>query len=413
MAGWSAPWTARVGEDSTMQVTTLDTGEAIVPLTPYGAEPPPPPRAVGRWLVPLVALFAAILFACWALYLPYLAIAPGSATNVNELISAPADRAFPPRGDVLLLTVSLLGLEGESRKSGLRPLEILEAWADPDTDVVEKEVVLGGSSDRQLLQENRELMVDSQTTAKFVAFRRLGYDVVEQGEGGRVLGVAPEAPAAAKLQPGEVITAVDGQPVATSNAVIDTILARKPGDVITFTVVREDGSPARSVPLTLGTRSGDGLSCFTGAAGGTGSPCIGVSLSTKNRSFNFPFEVTIDAGRIGGPSAGLAFTLGVLDYLTPGELTGGGKIAVMGAIGSDGQVGVVGGVAQKTAAAIEEGAEYFLVPNDTRLYEEARAKAGNRLTVIPVATLEDAVQALGRIGGDIGALGPPPTTAQG
>lgn len=412
MAGWTGPGPegARAGEDSAMQVTTRDTGEAIVPLTPYGAEPPRPPRTPGRWILPFGAVGLVVAALLWFVHLPYIAIAPGSAIDVSELIAAPPDRAFPPKGDIYLLTVSLHGLSTGSGPTGLAPLEALRFWVDPDSTVVDKRLILGDSSDRQILQENRELMSDSQTTAKYLAFRRLGYDIVEQGDGARVVGVAPDAPAAGKLRDGDVITAVNGQPIATANQIIEAIIARSPGDSVTLTVTREAASPARSVTVTLGSRSSDGANCFAGTQGPAGA-CMGVAPATKNRRFNFPYDVNIEAGRIGGPSAGLAFTLGLLDYLTAGELTGGGKVAVTGEITADGQVKAIGGVPQKVAAAIDEGAEYFLVPAGE--LQQAQAKAGRRIKVIGVATLEEAIQALGRIGGDISALGPPPPTAQG
>ena len=107
----------------------------------------------------------------------------------------------------------------------------------------------------------------------------------------------------------------------------------------------------------------------------------------------------------------LAFTLELIDSLTPGELTGGRKVAVTGTIDQDGNVGPVGGVAQKTAAVKSAGAKYFLVPPDE--YATAKAHAGRNLQVIKVANLEDALDVLGSLGGDVAALGPPPATPRG
>src|SRR5207249_3909047 len=121
-----------------------------------------------------------------------------------------------------------------------------------------------------------------------------------------------------------------------------------------------------------------------------------------------PYTVSIDSGAVGGPSAGLAFTLELIDSLTPGELTGGRKVAVTGTIESDGTVGPVGGVMQKTAAVRSAGAKYFLVPPDE--FDAAKAHAGHNLQVIKVETLEQALDALVSIGGDVTALGPPPAT---
>jgi PDZ domain-containing protein len=121
--------------------------------------------------------------------------------------------------------------------------------------------------------------------------------------------------------------------------------------------------------------------------------------------------VSIDSGQVGGPSAGLAFTLGLIDKLSAGELTGGRTVAATGTIDVDGFVGDVGGVPQKTAAVIASGASVFLVPANE--FDEATARAGTRLEVVKVDTLKDALSALGRLGGDVAALGAASTGTPG
>jgi len=117
------------------------------------------------------------------------------------------------------------------------------------------------------------------------------------------------------------------------------------------------------------------------------------------------FEVQIDTGKVGGASGGLALTLGLLDTLTSGELTGGHKVAVAGTILFEGTVGDVDGIAQKTAAARSAGAEYMLVA--PRNYATAKAHAGSKLKVLQVANLDQALAALKGIGGELGELRPP------
>lgn len=344
-------------------------------------------------------------------HLPYLALAPGSATEVSPLFAAPPGRSFPPQGHLYLLTVSLIGLPHGSDGAGLMPLEALRGWLDPDTDVLPKDAILGSTPPGKVIEENREQMSDSQLLAKLVAFHRLGYDVAEHGQGGRVLKIAGDAPAGGRLKAQDVIVAVDGAATETSSQIITQIQRHAPGETVSFTVTREGSPDRRLVDVPVGNRSSDGNSCFAATTGGSGLPCIGVSLSTKGRTFDFPFDVTIDAGLIGGPSAGLAFTLGLIDYLTPGELTGGKKVAVTGTIAPDGTVGDVGGVTQKTAAAIARGASYFLVPPGE--FAAATKRAGHKLTVIKVATLDEALAALQRIGGDLSGLSQVAVSPQG
>jgi PDZ domain-containing protein len=117
----------------------------------------------------------------------------------------------------------------------------------------------------------------------------------------------------------------------------------------------------------------------------------------------FPIEVTIDTRRVSGPSAGLAFTLSIIDVLTPGDLTGGRRIAVTGSIATDGTVGTVGGVEQKAVTARRNGAVLMLVPAGEA--KAARAHADG-LKVVAVRTVDDALDALARAGGDLLPAGP-------
>lgn len=119
-----------------------------------------------------------------------------------------------------------------------------------------------------------------------------------------------------------------------------------------------------------------------------------------------PFEIDIDSGSVGGPSAGLAFTLAIIEELTPGELTGGAKVAVTGAIGIDGTVGRIGGIEQKAVAVRESGATVFLVPA-SQLPEElevVRERLGPDVLLVLVDDLDEALEALRDIGGDIEAV---------
>ncbi|MEO7836492.1 MAG: S16 family serine protease [Acidimicrobiales bacterium] len=344
--------------------------------------PSPPPRRFLRWALPglvlLVALLAAVTFT-----LPYYAIAPGSARQVNDLIAVPRERAFPPRGKVFLATVAL---------SRVTPFEALRGWLDTDTDVVPEERILGPVRRGQFNRANLRAMDDSKQTAAVVALRRLGFPVAEEGKGALVEVVEKRSPADGRLSQGEVIKAVDGRPTLLAEQALEVIRSKAPGASLRLEVQEATGS-ARVEEIVLGSRPG------------TKAGFLGVVLRTKERRFDYPFDVTIDSGAIGGPSAGLAFTLGVLDTLSAGELTGGKLVAVTGTIEIDGTVGDVGGVAQKTAAVRAAGAEYFLVPPNE--FRDAKAHAGGRLKVEKVANLEEALVVLGRLGGDVSALGPP------
>jgi PDZ domain-containing protein len=356
-------------------------------------------------LAPLVA-FVLIAAGSTVITVPYYTIAPGSARQVNDLISAPPDHRYPARGKVLLTTVSL-------RRA--TAFEAFTGWLDSETDVVPEEQILGTTKPEDLRRQNLQLMDDSKQVAVVVALRRLGYPVGEHGDGARLEEITPGSPADGRLHQFEVVKAVDGRAVSLSSDVVGAIGQRRPGEVIRIEVDPGGGAPRRVEDVPLGVAPADRSTCTPHAAGTPVAPgalgCLGVRLQTANRTFDMPFDITVDSAGIGGPSAGLAFTLGVLDTVTPGELTGGHTVAVTGTIDIDGRVGPVGGVAQKTAAVRAAGIDVFLVPPQE--YEDARAHAGRDVRIVRVATLEEALVALGRQGGDLSALGPAPGGASG
>jgi PDZ domain-containing protein len=122
-------------------------------------------------------------------------------------------------------------------------------------------------------------------------------------------------------------------------------------------------------------------------------PALGIAVSTVDFDIELPFPVNVDAGDIGGPSAGLLIALTVYDLADEGDLTDGRVIAGTGTIDAQGNVGPVDGVEQKIETALDAGAQIFLVP--AQEVEQARAAAEGRLRVIEVATLQGAIAALG------------------
>lgn len=355
----------------------MDTIEPMVQRGPldWVSLPTPPRRSPLRWAVPVLVV-AVVLIGSLGVTIPYYALSPGTARQVNDLIVVPADRANPPKGRLLLSTVSLRRVSA---------LEAVQGWLDASTDVVPEETVLGTTPKGKFASQNLQLMDDSKNVAVVVALRRLGFEVPEKGKGGLVTGVEDGSAADGQLTEGEVITAVDGVATPLSQTVVEEVRSNKPGDRVKVEVSGVDGTP-RTIEVVLGPGADPGAAA------------LGVVLRTKEQTFDMPFAVTIDSGSIGGPSAGLAFTLGLLDTLSPGELTAGRNVAVTGTIDLNGNVGDVGGVAQKTAAVRAAGADVFLVPPGE--FDAAVAHAGKRLQVRQVASLDQAIAELEKLGGD-------------
>lgn len=351
------------------------------------AAPGPPRRSRGRRALGIaVAIVVVLAIAGFFVRLPYVIVSPGDATPVNEVVKVDGARTYRTPGTILFLTVSVTNQRPNVYRT-------LAGWISSDSDVISEKDELGCLTRHEDDVQNEMLMTDSQQVAKAVALGRLGYHVTSTSRGVVIFDVACKTPAVGHLQVGDQILAVDGKPVTNADQIGPLVRAHRPGQPATFTVRR--GSEQRDVTVTTvrtpsGPTKGDAL--------------VGISVS-NDRRYTFPFDVRIDPGPVTGPSAGLAFTLTVLDELTPGSLTAGHDVAVTGTIESDGTVGPVGGVQQKAVTARRAGARVFLVPVSE--VADARKHAGP-MKVVGVRTLSDALRALQDAGG--AALPPEPST---
>lgn len=234
-----------------------------------------------------------------------------------------------------------------------------------------------GVSDAERRREDLRDMALSQEVAAAVALRALGYRVVARPSGVRISQVAPGAPADGKLRPTDVVVAVDGRRVRTPRDLRRLISARRPGDTVRLTV--KSGGGLRNVVLR------------TIADPETHKrPIIGVTVG-QAASIRLPFAVKIDTRGVGGPSAGLAFALDLMEELGR-NVDHGYRVAATGTIELDGSVGEIGGVKQKTIGARRTHVDVFLVPAGDNA-REARRYA-NGLRIIPVESFRQALQTL-------------------
>jgi PDZ domain-containing protein len=340
-----------------------------------------------RWASGIaVVLVAAGLIGAATVQVPYYAISPGTAFDVAQLVRvSDGNASYPPKGSVFMTTVSL---------KHVTAFEALRGWLDTTVDVVPEDDIRPKSvpADQQE-QENLRAMSTSKQQALAVAFEHLGYDTIT-GTGATIVEVLKRSPAAGELAIGDTITKVDDTPVELHTDAVRAIRAHEPGDEVRLTVEPNGGGVVREVSVELMENPEV-----------PGQALLGVTLRTRDLELSVPYDVAIESADVGGPSAGLAFTLELLDVLTPGELTGGRKVAATGTIELDGSVGLVGGVGQKTVAVKRAGAELFLVPADE--VDEARKHAGADLRVEPVRDLDDALRILAGLGGNGLALGRP------
>lgn len=315
---------------------------------------------------------------------PYVALRPGSARPVSEQVLVKGAPSYPPKESIAYTTVSV---------GGTTLLEAIQGWLDDDVDVVPEDRIRGDRSDAENRRYNAQLMDTSKLVAITVALEHLGYTVPIRTTGTVVRQIVDSSPAKGVLQLDDVIVAVDGQPVDQPAKIGTLLQPGGPGASHVLTVERPAGAPTTT-----------DVSITTMAAPDEPSRAvIGIAPEDRIVGFDFPIDVTIDSGNVGGPSAGLAFTLAVLDVLTPGEITGGHRVAVTGTMALDGAVGPVGGAAQKAVTVRDAGYEVFLVPSDE--LAEVQATVGSDLKVIAVDTLAEALDALTSLGGNAASLG--------
>jgi len=258
-------------------------------------------------------------------------------------------------------------------------LEELFPFLRPDdATVVPKQALLPpGTSEEERDRQTAAEMDRSELVASAVALRELGYDVRATPRGAVVVDVASDVPAAATIEPGDVVVAVDGTPVRTPADLRREIGRRKPGDDVTLTV-RRDGKSMQLVVTTVPNPLEPAR------------PIVGISVD-QQADIDLPLDVEIDLDRVGGPSAGLPFAIEIARMLGR-DVTHGCKVAATGELALDGSVLSVGGLKQKTIGARRTGVDVFLVPSGANA-EDARENAKG-LEIVPVDSFQQALRFL-------------------
>ncbi|MCF0095447.1 PDZ domain-containing protein [Micromonospora sp. MH99] len=299
--------------------------------------------------------------------IPYVVLGPGPTVNTlgtadgKEVIQVTGRETSTSAGQLRLTTVGV--------QPTVRLRSAIAGWFSDDEAVVPRELVYPpGESTEQVEQRNAEDFKVSQTSAETAALRELGFPVQVV-----IKTVAADGPSAGVLKVGDVVTSVDGKPVPVAAKVTELIRAKPAGTALSIGYTR-DGAAATA---TVTSREQDGR------------PRIGVEIDQQQPH---PFTLGIDLGDIGGPSAGLMFALGIVDKLTPADLTGGKVIAGTGTIDDEGTVGPIGGIAQKLVGAKQAGAKVFLVPADN--CAEAVRNPQPDLPLLKVGSLDEALTAL-------------------
>ena len=310
---------------------------------------------------------------------PYLGLSPGAPYNTlgvapdsdARMIAISGVQTYPAEDGQLDFTI--VSVSGKC-ESGLTLTEAISVWFDRDAAVVPKTVVCPpDASDEEVSEKVAEEMRSSQDSAITAALAHLRISKVA------VTKVLEGSPAAVALRPGDVITTVDGVEVKTLAELRREIGKRSVGQTVRIGYTR--GGVAAHATIGTVAAEDDGT-----------RPTIGIEGKTDATA---PFTVDINTDPVGGPSAGLMLSLGIIELLTPGSLTGGAHVAGTGTIAEDGSVGPIGGIQQKLVGAAEAGATHFLVPDGN--WERAQSFQQDGLTMHRIETLADALAALEKI----------------
>jgi PDZ domain-containing protein len=390
------------GEAASVSPAPPGTGQVAPRQTPAWLEEAAHGRVKGRrWPVVLVVLVAVIIAAGWiANQVPvnYYVITPGDATPVSHYIEVPPDLNHPLTGKILLTDVFV---------TKLNALNYLQyRYLESNNEVISGPDLFGPTpTEGQYLDQGYLQMAQAQSYATAAALTRLGYSVNSTNAGALVYGIAPHSPASRTLQVAQVITGVNATPTPTDCALINALHGVAPGTNVTLSVeesyINDIGQfvPGKTVQKSVRLAAPPKGLVDTGCGPATTPTAyLGIDPETQ-QDWQFPVKVTVHTADIGGPSAGLAMSLGIIDSLSSGRLTGNRIIAATGTIDQNGNVGDVGGVAEKTVAVEQAGATVFFVPAVEKA--TAEAKATKQLHVYAVRNLDQVLRILRSLGGSV------------
>jgi PDZ domain-containing protein len=348
----------------------------------YDDDPEPRRRFAGGWVFwGILAIVSILVVGTSLVPSDYVIERPGEVHDVLgtievdgnpvSLIDIPSQQTYPTTGSLDMLTVSTLGNPDRTPSW----FQVAQAWIDPTQDILPvDEAFPGNQTTEQSAEQSAAQMAQSQQTAIAAALSATGYEYETTVSVG---AVTADGPSIDLLQVGDVITAVNTQPVSDPVALRAAIAESGTEKPLTISVTRE-GAPVDVVvtPELSDTEEP--------------TPVIGIEASTN---FIFPFEVSIEQGDIGGPSAGQIFALAIIDKLTPGALVDGLAVAGTGTITPSGQIGPIGGITQKLYGAQRAGARIFLAPA-SNCADIAAGSVPDELDIYAVSTLADSLYVL-------------------
>ncbi|QGH34411.1 PDZ domain-containing protein [Gracilibacillus salitolerans] len=323
-----------------------------------------------------------IIFMLFSYQLPFYIHKPGHADPLNPVVEVAG--ASESEGDMHLVTI---------QGGRATPFQyMLALWRDYYDILPIEDVLLDGMTDEEYRQMQLMMMESSQEASTVVAYEAAKKEINIDYEGVYVVSVVEDMPADGILQSADEIIEIDGHTINEADDLIDYVTTKDVGDNISLTIRRNDETFETSIAL-------EALEALNG------QPGIGIQLVT-NRSVTVAPDLTFTSGEIGGPSAGLMFSLEIYDQLTEEDITKGYQIAGTGEIDYQGNVGRIGGVDKKVVAADRAGCDIFFAPNENgredsnyQIAKQVAEEIGTDMEIIPVDTFDDALDYLENLNG--------------
>ncbi|MBT2598814.1 MULTISPECIES: SepM family pheromone-processing serine protease [Oceanobacillus] len=309
--------------------------------------------------------------------MPYYIQKPGGADALNPIVEV--EDGFESTGDMHLVTVS--GMQAT-------PLFYIFAKIMPHQEILPIDQVFPeGMSQDDYMHAQLQVMESSQEAATVVAYEAAGESIDISYEGVYVVSVVEDMPAEEILQAGDRIIGIDGRDIKESQDLINYIDTLTAGDTVTVEIIRDDENLSEEIQLQQFSDNDEKIG-------------LGISLVT-DRDVTVEPKVNFTSGNIGGPSAGLMFSLEIYDQLTEEDITKGKQIGGTGEVDYDGNIYRIGGIDKKVVASDKEGVDVFFAPNENGSEEsnyqvavDTAEEIGSTMEIVPVDTFEDALEYL-------------------
>jgi PDZ domain-containing protein len=349
-----------------------------------------PKRGRTRRYLASILIGIIVLYLAFFIRLPYFIFMPGTAEEIKPMVTL-SKGSDTEQGALMLTTV---------RVSDTNIVNYLIALVHPYEELQPKSSVFRqGESETDYSQRQQFVMISSQSSAMQAAYKKAQVPFHIKNEGVRVLQLLPGMPAEKVLKAGDTLLKIDDVTIVASTDLLNYIRTKKTGDSVTVTFRRDKSEQTSTLQLAeLPVQQGSKEAARAGV-GIVPADMQSVKADQEDK------QVTIKAGEIGGPSAGLMFSLEIYNQLVPEDITKGYKIAGTGTIDAEGVVGVIGGIQHKIVAADKAGAEIFLAPKDIRPKEgspilnytaavERAKEIHSKMKIVEVETMDDALRYL-------------------